>query len=322
MSGSLNKSFNATVLTCSRGSDDLFDEASLLTYDEATLDSYIDKAPQSDSDGGVRFLSPGLVSKFGMAEPATDGLKAIELARQLGVRVPAIKRSFEMNDGCLRIVMERIDGENLFNCWTSLSWFTTIGLAFQLRRFVRNMRMITSSTAGGLSSGNCESIWIDDMYQLPSHASTTAVAAFFNFWANYIPPPVHPRPQTTKRENRTEIYSPNESLVFTHQDLALRNLMVDKKGQLWVVDWQSSGFYPTFLEYVGMHNFQVPLTWKWLDKLRFYLFSWISVGRYPAEQKVMVRGRWLQAQYQYARRSEVLIEGAGVFDVHSRKPGL
>lgn len=52
--------------------------------------------------------------------------------------------------------------------------------------------------------------------------------------------------------------TPGDPLAFTHQDLTLRNLMVDKKGQLWVVDWQSSGWYPAFFEYVGMHIFHTP----------------------------------------------------------------
>ena len=33
-------------------------------------------------------------------------------------------------------------------------------------------------------------------------------------------------------------------LVFTHQDLAARNLILDDNGRLWVIDWELAGWYP------------------------------------------------------------------------------
>ena len=42
------------------------------------------------------------------------------------------------------------------------------------------------------------------------------------------------------------------SLVFTHNDLNMRNLLLDDQHVLWVVDWEFSGFYPPWFEYLGM----------------------------------------------------------------------
>ena len=41
-------------------------------------------------------------------------------------------------------------------------------------------------------------------------------------------------------------------LVFTHNDLNMRNILLDQDGQLWIVDWGWAGFYPMWFEYVGM----------------------------------------------------------------------
>jgi len=41
-------------------------------------------------------------------------------------------------------------------------------------------------------------------------------------------------------------------LVFTHFDLSPRNLLLDERNRLWVIDFQFSGFYPQWFEYTGM----------------------------------------------------------------------
>ena len=41
-------------------------------------------------------------------------------------------------------------------------------------------------------------------------------------------------------------------LVFTHNDLSMRNLLLDDHHVLWVIDCGSSGFYPPRFEYLGM----------------------------------------------------------------------
>ncbi|PBL00320.1 hypothetical protein ARMGADRAFT_1159667 [Armillaria gallica] len=42
------------------------------------------------------------------------------------------------------------------------------------------------------------------------------------------------------------------SLTFTHNDLNMRNLLLNNHHVLWVVDWGFSGFYPPWFEYLGM----------------------------------------------------------------------
>lgn len=279
-----------------------FDDNLLHQYDEDSLERYIAASPRSEVIGGVSLLSSGLVAKGGSAKYSKGGLEAMKLAYGLGVRVPAVKRAFIEKSGDLQLVMERIRGETLMNCWNRLGWFASLNLAFQLRGFIRKMRGLISSTAGAIHSGDYHSIWIDDSFRLPLHANSAAVAGFFNFWGNYTPPPLpNGQPQAIKDVQLCK-FSVDEPLVFTHQDLAPRNLMIDAHSKLWIIDWGCAGWYPMFLEYVGMQNFWIPSSWTWWDKLRWNLFSWISVGRYPAEWRALMHSRKWQMKYPYERR--------------------
>lgn len=43
-----------------------------------------------------------------------------------------------------------------------------------------------------------------------------------------------------------------ETVVFSHGDLNMTNMILDKKGSLWVIDWDASGFHPVPLEAMAM----------------------------------------------------------------------
>ncbi|EJT76666.1 hypothetical protein GGTG_06583 [Gaeumannomyces tritici R3-111a-1] len=77
-------------------------------------------------------------------------------------------------------------------------------------------------------------------------------------------------------------------LVFTHTDLAPRNLILeDGTDDLWVVDWDEAGFYPRYFEYAGMHNFYVPEGWTWLARLRWRFFAWLVAGSWARERRFL-----------------------------------
>ncbi|KAG0705794.1 hypothetical protein DFH29DRAFT_996449 [Suillus ampliporus] len=43
-------------------------------------------------------------------------------------------------------------------------------------------------------------------------------------------------------------------LVFTHQHLCPRNIMLGRDVKVYMVDWEGSGFYPSWFEYVDMRS--------------------------------------------------------------------
>jgi hypothetical protein len=49
-----------------------------------------------------------------------------------------------------------------------------------------------------------------------------------------------------------EPFDDTRPLVFTHGDLSMRNIIFGRDGRIWLVDWDWSGFYPPWFEYVSM----------------------------------------------------------------------
>lgn len=297
-----------------------FDESRLDEYSSPELVRYILASPPvSPSSPRVVLLSPNLVAKkCDSEEHAADEVAGIEVAHQLGLRVPTVKKVVRAKRYAY-VIMKRIRGTTLGDAWDRMSWIMTIRIAFQLRRFVRTMRTQISSTAGSIVSGKCNSIWLEDYYGPPRHATPEKFTAFISFWLHpvtnrkiKITPPAHPPfiPPTPK------------SFVFTHQDLAPRNLLIDENHHLWLLDWERSGWYPKYFEYVGMQNFFDRLNWNRLSQWRWWLFSWISVGIYQRENAALSIVSHKCKRFPIARRNIVLEEGAHPDALHLRRKGF
>lgn len=295
-----------------------FNEQLLLQYDSTTLGHYILESEPCRQSSSVFLLSPNLIAKQFLPGDETDVLEAMQCARLVGVRVPSVKRTIETS-GNVYVIMERVYGQTLEEAWTHLTWLTTLRLAFQLRRFIRRMRTVSSTTAGSLSSGLCRSVWLDDYYGLPLHSNPHAITAFVRFWLDFIP-----RSQQKTGKQHSIAFCPQDParLVFTYQDLAPRNMVLDGEGRIWLLDWDCSGWYPPYFEYALMQNFHMPSIWRWTDKLCWKVFAWISVGLFPKEHEALEQVRMRFTRYPLGRKNEVLREGAPANAVHLRKPGM
>src|SRR4051794_10734977 len=99
----------------------------LQSYSEAELVHHIRASPRL-APSSVFLLSATLLAKCYELFLIEDMVKATEIARQLGIRTPSIKRIiiYERSAYC---IMERIQGSTLENIWPKLSWFTTVKVA-------------------------------------------------------------------------------------------------------------------------------------------------------------------------------------------------
>lgn len=99
-----------------------------------------------------------------------------------------------------------------------------------------------------------------------------------------------------------------DDTVFTHHDLAPRNIIVeDGTGLPWLVDWDEAGYYPRYFEQVGMRNFRFPVSWGWFAKLRWKVFTWIATGWrwYGKEKDMLHEVRRKAGRFPAARRFNI-----------------
>ncbi|KAI1735336.1 hypothetical protein F4680DRAFT_461796 [Xylaria scruposa] len=288
------------------------DELDLLdSYSDAQLSEYMGrifekKILEQGRNSRLTDLSATYVSKrYFSYEELHDVILAIELARSINVRTPRVRRTVQVED-FYECIFDRVQGVNLMDAWIDLGWISTIRLGFQLRWMIRNMRSQKSPTAGSLGTGIVRTFWIEDMYGIPLRASSYTIMSLVNFWYNVGS--FTKESKKTKEQHETTCEGPlklSQQLVFTHHDLAPRNLMIDLAGNLNIVDWDFAGWYPPFFEHTGMYNFWPLKSWGWIGLLRWKLFTWIATGFYSKEKDVLSNGQRKSIRFPAARRFNI-----------------
>lgn len=284
-----------------------FQDDLLQSYSDAELVCRIIGSPSLPSPSlapRIRLLSSNFLAKYYNPDEVEDMIHATDIACRLGIRTPTTKRIIR-NGPDAYCVMDRIPGRTLEELWPSLSWFNTIKLAFQLRRFVQHLRSITSPVAGSLATGECRSFWLEDRYGLPIRCGPRDMEYFFGFWTNFTS--MRKAIQTADQPIIPTQILPAEPFVFTHHDLAPRNILLSPSGELWLLDWDYAGFYPIYFEYAAMQNFN--MQWGFFARLRWYLFSWIAAGYYGRETRVLKQIRSKFTRFAVGRRFHLLKNG-------------
>ncbi|KAM6500102.1 kinase-like protein [Amanita muscaria] len=261
--------------------DSEFHEALLDTYSDEEVIYHVNQSPNliTTRTESIRVLSHHLVAKsIPWPQNHHDEIDAMEKARSVGVNVPAVCRIIPFPDGNHLIVMERIHGETLEQLWPRLGLWATIRIAWQLRSFISALRTVNSQKTGGLHSGKAHSEWIQGINIPVLHASPSLFCDYLNWWlVKARPSNCLPLPQL--------LLSPPREHVLVHQDLAPRNMILDSSGHLWLVDWGRSGFYPAFMESLGMEGPERAMPWlatrsltAWWVRIRWSLFCLIACG--------------------------------------------
>ncbi|KAI9758727.1 MAG: hypothetical protein M4579_002902 [Chaenotheca gracillima] len=287
-----------------------FEDDLLQRYSDDDLKRFILESPRVESMSRVFILSPNFLGKHYNPDEVEDALRAMDTARQLGIRVPCVRRTV-MYKSDAYCVMERIPGIVLEEAWMRLSWVSTMKLAFQLKRFVKLLRSVTASSAGSLATGKCRSFWLEDRFGIPARSSPEIITSFVQFWVDFVSIRKAMKAATEGTGLPKGRVPPTpKSLVFVHHDLAPRNILLDPWGQLWLLDWDYAGFYPRYFEYAAMQNFTQPEEWTRSARLRWFLFTWVGVGRAERAAKILDGIRSKFTRSPVGRRFEILENGA------------
>ncbi|KAF9454361.1 hypothetical protein P691DRAFT_808500 [Macrolepiota fuliginosa MF-IS2] len=204
-------------------------------------------------------ITPSLIVKSHVlpSEPA-----AMEFVRQhTSIPIPRI----HLRQGA-QLVMDFIKGEMLFECWDSLSWFMQFRIACTLRLYIKQLRSLTRVNPGGVEDCKVVGSFFDEGEYGPfdgaAHLRRFCDLVSFTAWRSSVvvarsvdkpPPPLL---------KSTIDWSP----VFMHGDLNMSNILLDERGTLWLIDWDSAGFYPASLESLSMQRcneiLKAPSSWE------------------------------------------------------------
>ncbi|RPD67516.1 hypothetical protein L226DRAFT_608672 [Lentinus tigrinus ALCF2SS1-7] len=220
---------------------------------------------------GIHRISQSLVAKT-----ATPSERAsMEYVRQ-NTTIP-VPRTYVPNISML--VMDFIDGDMLHECWDRLGLFRRFRIACTLRVYVlKQMRALWRPTVGAVDTFYAGGILFGDDLHGPFESPLR-----FRRFCEYVAC-VGWRPVVAVSQMRGEKPPPmpRPSLdwtpVFTHGDLNPSNVLIDRQGTVWIIDWDSAGFYPSCIESVAMWHVDVNVHPD-DDAISWHGYRWFIAGR-------------------------------------------
>ncbi|CAA7269485.1 unnamed protein product [Cyclocybe aegerita] len=177
-----------------------------------------------------------LVVKYGCGVFHAEAAAMLFVREHTQIRVPAVHLVFR-HRSMTHIVMEYVDGTSLDLSWLDLDDDRRPTVLSKVSEYIQQLRSIeyTSSHPGPIGGTVCRGPWFT-LYNAGPFSTHSALVA----WLNH---------KHKVGGGAGDGFSDAYKLVFTHQDLAPRNFMLDKDGQLWMIDWELAGWYPAYFEY-------------------------------------------------------------------------
>ncbi|KAH1334629.1 hypothetical protein KXW91_004900 [Aspergillus fumigatus] len=196
-------------------------------------------------------LSQNLVLK-GVGNGLPCEAKVLQLvASRSNIRAPRVHRPLQVTDdtkyfGTMGyIVMDYIDGEPLDGCWGDLSDEQKMDIAKQTAQMIFEMQSLKLLEPGPIGGGPCRGRFFTHY-----SAGPFKDASEFEGWFNH-------KLDICKKHNHAPQDLPPfkfTQFVLTHQDISPRNLILDRTGLVWLVDWADADSYPPAFETAALSS--------------------------------------------------------------------
>jgi len=221
-------------------------------------------------DGGVIVrVSPGIVVKSVPRDVTEEAIATRFVKANTTIPVPQI---IDINDITSRAIsMTECQGVTLGSCIADMTMIDLEYIATQLHDFVVQMQSLplpkTSSDGhlGSITGGPYNNMLFPEF--APVSCPWTSIKDFYSYWYDILTlSGPDSRPYATEVIQGLPSDSPS---VFTHGDLAPRNIMVDPSQRTItaILDWELTGWYPKYWEYCRMRDAgtSIPNSWnsKW-----------------------------------------------------------
>ncbi|XEV07518.1 hypothetical protein FSHL1_012805 [Fusarium sambucinum] len=198
------------------------------------------------------------VVKVGKRIPLGEA-EVLKVAVNAGIPGPSVRHTCTTSNGEGCTTMDYIQGETLKTLWPDMSLEQKKDMAQQIRQIVEKMRSITPPAS---YIGACDGTGIRDTrvhftyHSSPCHDESPPChdEKAFN---EYLLSALYETTPPLVREAFSRRLRTGHRVVFSHYNLAPRNILV-KEGKIQeLVDWEDAGWYPEYWEYVKFfhHNF-------------------------------------------------------------------
>ncbi|KAI2707281.1 hypothetical protein CBS147332_6935 [Penicillium roqueforti] len=217
--------------------------------------------------GTVLMLTGGICVKYGCGVDLSEASTMRFISQNTSVPVPKVFCAFTRS-GRTYIVMERIQGEMIGKGWVYRSENSKAKLLSQLAEKIREMRklrpaegnMIANVDGGSLS--DCRVAGTDLRF-----GPFNTIQDFHRHirmdmeFDSRLPLDIQ---ELIKQHNKTW------PLVFTHGDLSSLNILVRGDDIVGIIDWETSGWYPSYWEYTTAHQVN-PYNPFWVHEIDKFL---------------------------------------------------
>lgn len=226
---------------------------------DETLTALFDTAPVLHSYEGTRIvrLSQTLVLKGGLnARPCEASiLKLVGAKGGSTIAVPKVHRVLNIETenvyfGCrCLIVMDFVEGRSVEECWEHLNEAERADVVTQVASMITTLQSIPVPQQQQPGPVNCRTclargFWFADMGAGP-FGSKEDLEAWFNHKLTVC--------KNCKQAPETVPPFHFDKLVYTHQDIAPRNLILGADGKVWLIDWGDAGIYPEWFEVASLN---------------------------------------------------------------------
>jgi aminoglycoside phosphotransferase (APT) family kinase protein len=167
------------------------------------------------------------------------------IAANTTIPVPHVYDIGVHSNGLKSIVMDHINGLTLHDAWSNMIPSQKILVAEQIRGYILQLRELKPhSESTSLRSRN-QGIYSLNYFPNPEH-QTQLNEQLFARMTPLVPDILQPYAPPNRKDK----------LVFTHGDLAPRNIVVDGEAHVTaILDWEYAGWYPQWWEAVKAYQF-------------------------------------------------------------------
>ena len=165
-----------------------------------------------------------------------------------------------------RITMEFVEGQTLQQAWPVLTSDQRVDVLAQLTGYIAQLRNLRGVHIGRL---NGEGALVPGI-MTRSGGPFNTLAEFHDFLVN---PPKRLEAQSMYWHQITTQLSAECPIVFTHGDIAARNIMVRDGRIVALLDWENAGWYPEYWDYVFTIRGMDHIDWETLGQHAPSLFA-------------------------------------------------